>query len=67
MAAKVSCEPRCALLFTRARAAYELRQLRPEVGQEPQERSTVLKLRLGFIGCEVSVHSLETDFCLGIV
>lgn len=63
MAAKVSCEPRCALLFTRAWAAHELRQLRPEVGQEPQERSTILKLGLGFISSEVSVNPLESGLC----
>ncbi len=32
-----ACESQRPVLFILARAAYEFRQLRPEVGEEPQE------------------------------
>jgi hypothetical protein len=54
---------RSALLFTCARAADKFRQLRPEVGEEPQEGSTILKLGLGFISSEVIVDPLESGLC----
>ncbi len=45
-------------LVTHVRAAHEIRQLRPEVGQEPQERAMKLSLGLGFISSEVIVKTL---------
>jgi hypothetical protein len=58
-----ACESRRAVLFIFARAADEFRELRPEVGEEPQERSTILKLGLRFVGSEVIVDPLKPDFC----
>jgi hypothetical protein len=63
MAARRACEPWHVLLFIFARAAHEFRQLRSKVGEEPQERSPILNLGLGFVGGEISVDLLESGFC----
>ena len=60
---QAACESRCALLFTRASAGHELRQLRPEVGEEAEEESTILNLSLRFVGSEVIVDPLKLGLC----